>query len=81
MVSEHTALKTTHSWIFYINSVIKFNLNYFYFQNSHYFFKLLSVTSVICLFVLSDNLSGDISLRTFLVLYYFSYFILHVHGK
>ena len=56
MVSPCTALKTTHSWIFYINSVIKFNLNYFF--NSLYFFKLLSVTSVICVFVLSDNLSA-----------------------
>ena len=53
MVSRRTALKTTDSWIFYINSVIKFNLNYFI--NSLYFFKLLSVTSVICVFVLSDN--------------------------
>ena len=46
MVSRRTALKTTHSWIFYINGVIKFNLNYFF--NSLYFFKLLSVISVIC---------------------------------
>ena len=57
MVSQSTALKTTHSLIFYINSVVKFNLNYF-FLNLLYFFKLLSVTSVICVFVLSDNLSG-----------------------
>ena len=34
------------------------------------------MTSVICLFVLSDNLSGDISLRTFLVLYYVNFLIL-----
>ena len=39
------------------------------------------MTSVICVFLLSDNRSGGILfLRTFLVLYYvnFSYFILHV---
>ena len=74
MVSRRTALKTTHSWIFYINSVIKFNLNYFF--NSLYFFKLLSVTSVICVFVLSDNLSAKgvyfffCTMLIFLILFY-----------
>ena len=74
MVSRRTALKTTNSWIFYINSVIKFNPNYFF--NSLYFFKLLSVTSVIYVFVLSDNLSAKgihfffCTMLIFLILFY-----------
>ena len=74
MVSRHTALKRTHSWIFYINSVIKLNLNYFF--NSLYFLKLLSVTSVICVFVQIDNLSAKgihfffCTMLIFLILFY-----------
>ena len=68
------SFKTTHSLIFYINSVIKFNLNYFF--NSLYFFKLLSVTSVICVFVLIDNLSAKgihfffCTMLIFLIIFY-----------
>ena len=72
MVSRRTALKTTHSWIFYINSVIKYNLNYSF--NSLYFFKVLSVTSIICVFVLSKSAKGKrfffCTMLIFLILFY-----------